>query len=217
MENTVLKDENVDSCVDEKTKEVMKLVAEGIEFYITKYSTHIIEDAAEKEKLERLKRLVELNYIPAYGLLGEYYYLGSTSAKSDMEKALNYFEKGAEQNDALSLSYLAEYYGDFEFSGCNREKAFDYAKRAFAAGNVDCGVSLGEFYEKGEFTEKNIKQAVECYKQAQCSDWDNVRDMAEQQLSRLAGEYWVEWVFEEDWTEIDKTWDEILDEYNITE
>lgn len=41
--------------------------------------------------------------------------------------------------------------------------------------------------------------------------------MVEQQLSRLAGEYWYEWVFKEDWTEIDKTWDEILDEYQVTE
>nr|MBA2306583.1 sel1 repeat family protein [Candidatus Dependentiae bacterium] len=75
-------------------------------------------------------------------------------------KALEWFLKVASKDSYLQLGHMY-YYGD----GTQKdlEKSFYYRKKAAEMGDTDALADMAWMYERGEGTERNSKNALECY------------------------------------------------------
>lgn len=87
---------------------------------------------------------------------------GSSSILSKND-CIRYFEYAGSNGYPNAFSKLAHYF----LSVNNKDRALDYFKRSFNAGNVDDGVMVGRIYEAGTPSMyKNMSEAVNWYKAA---------------------------------------------------
>lgn len=87
--------------------------------------------------------------------------LEGTSTILSKNDCIIYFEYAGNNGYSLAFSKLAHYF----LSINNSDRALDYFKRSFNAGNVDDGVMVGRIYEAGTPSMyKNMNEAVNWYK-----------------------------------------------------
>lgn len=119
-----------------------------------------------KKSMYLLNQLVELNDPQVLGRLGYLYKIGE-KVKKDVEKAEQYWLKGAVLKDShclCALGYLYEERGNKDNSAC--KKAFQYHEQAAKLGNANSYNQLGLLYKEGNGVEKNIDKAIECFNEA---------------------------------------------------
>ena len=109
-----------------------------------------------------LVKAKELGNIAACNVLGLYYYNGINPLKKNINKALELFKIGADNNYAYSYNNLGKYYE------LNKEynKAIDCYEKSASLGESWACNKVGEIYRKGIWLDKDLKKAYYYYNQA---------------------------------------------------
>ena len=105
------------------------------------------------------------NHPSNMGVLGNLYKLGMGTSQ-DFEKARDWFEKGAERDDAWSTWQLGLMYATSLGGVRDEEKAKTYYQQAAELGNTTAMVFLASSYKNGLGYKKDIPRAIELYKKA---------------------------------------------------
>lgn len=104
--------------------------------------------------------------------------LNGTSTLLTKNNCIRYFENAGNSGIPDAYSKLAYYFLSLD----NRDRALDYFKKSFNAGNTDDGVMVGKIYEAGTATiSKNLSEAVRWYKTAA----EKGNDKAKEELSHI--------------------------------
>lgn len=111
------------------------------------------------------KTAAEQNYVFALLSLGDYYKDGIADVKADFAKAVECYEKAAEQGNLTALERLGEAYCEGENK--NFDKAFYWYKKSADAGNLTSLRILGDLYAKGQGVEQNWGKAIEAYERVE--------------------------------------------------
>lgn len=98
--------------------------------------------------------------------VGWFLQYGKGNVKKDEAKAVEWYQKSADQNYADGLWGLGFCYDIGEGTGKNNQKAAELYKKASDLGNVRAKRSLGYLYQLGEGVERNIQKAIELYTSA---------------------------------------------------
>lgn len=174
-----LNDASVSQAAPKKTQNTKKNDDGGIfsfmNFSFKKNKDEITtKDSPKETLLEKLNRLDAENNIDAQLQLAYIYLYGDEvlAIKPDYNKAFNYYDKAAKQNDVIALNNL----GNLHFSGIgtpiNKEKAAQYFLKAANLGNDDAAVNLAFMYLTANGIAKDDEQAI--YLFAKASKKDNV-------------------------------------------
>lgn len=91
--------------------------------------------------------------------------LGLCYLELDPAKAIEYFERGAEENDDIALYQLALCYQNGPVKEKDETKAFEYFEKAAARGNVEANNVIGSYYYTMD-TDEGHKAACRYYKTA---------------------------------------------------
>lgn len=89
----------------------------------------------------------EQGYVNAQSLLGDLYF----NEFHDVNKAIYWWEKAAEQEDTHCMQNLGNLYFQGKEVPQDINKAFEWVKRASYAGDVDASLFLGETYYYGDY------------------------------------------------------------------
>lgn len=113
---------------------------------------------------EAITWLEESEHPHACYLLGKVYLQGLCVEK-DIEKAIHYLKKSAEQKNSFAMYQLAKIFmSDVQHQ--DPLQAIQYLKEAVLAGNEFAQIALGQELLKGEIIEKNIDEAILLLSQA---------------------------------------------------
>ncbi|MBR1646542.1 MAG: SEL1-like repeat protein [Selenomonadaceae bacterium] len=128
------------------------------------------QDAAYGENdwttaLEKFKQSAELGYTKAFGAVGYIYYFGEGGIEQDINAARHWLKLGVEKNDSNSFGRYALLLSRDDASEDDKREAFKCMKRATEFAPEDSGwwFLLGEMYDDGRGTKKNLAKTVECY------------------------------------------------------
>lgn len=151
--------ENGDSFFSFITKPISKLFSADDE---------VVDNNGKKETfLEQSLRLANEGNVESQMNLGYMYLYGNNGVEQDFEKAFEYYNMAAEQNNPIALNNIGSLY----FNGIgvekNRAKALDYFRRSATLGNDNAATNLAFIYLTGNSndSERN-KQAINLFKQA---------------------------------------------------
>jgi len=135
---------------DADEEKALELIAEGVSM--------IDED--------KLVENTELHYYSeALNLLG-IVYLGSYAVEEDCEKAVSYFQKGADRNSAKSLIYTGYMYLNGWGVETDYQKAMDYFQNAYQNADKEAMYYMGYMYHEGLGVEADSTKAFECFSEA---------------------------------------------------
>ena len=128
----------------------------------------VVDNNGKKETfLEQSLRLAKEGNVESQMNLGYMYLYGNNGVEQDFEKAFEYYNMAAEQNNPIALNNIGSLY----FNGIgvekNRAKALDYFRRSATLGNDNAATNLAFIYLTGNSndSERN-KQAINLFKQA---------------------------------------------------
>lgn len=128
----------------------------------------VVDDNGKKETfLEQSLRLAGEGNVESQMNLGYMYLYGNNGVEQDFEKAFEYYNMAAEQNNPIALNNIGSLY----FNGIgvekNRAKALDYFRKSATLGNDNAATNLAFIYLTGNSndSERN-KQAVKLFTQA---------------------------------------------------
>jgi len=93
--------------------------------------------------------------------LGKYYY-----DKEDYDKAIEYWQKAADQQYLDAQCYLGECYHDGKGVKKNYTKALEYLRKAVDQGHINAHSILGSYYLKGDGVKRNYTKALEYLQKA---------------------------------------------------
>jgi TPR repeat protein len=99
----------------------------------------------EKDYAKALKcfeESVEAGFIPAYNMLGSFYYNG-LGVERNLEKAVYYTQKGADAGDLEAQISIAGMLANGQGVAQNKPLAISYYEKAALQGNVEAQISLG--------------------------------------------------------------------------
>lgn len=121
------------------------------------------------------------------GGLNELFQLGlQAEANGQYEQALNYFQRGSDAGDALSMERVADYYFSGRACVANPVKALWWLQRSSEAGNVDAAYRIGEHLQKGTDGVKS-SQGYAFWWYTQAADMGSVEAIVELAESRMHG------------------------------
>ncbi len=128
----------------------------------------VVDDNGKKETfLQRSLRLAGQGDVEAQMNLGYMYLYGNNGVEQDFDKAFEYYNMAAEQNNPIALNNVGSLY----FNGIgvekNRLKALEYFKKSAEMGNDNAATNLAFIYltSSKNDSERN-KQAVKLFQQA---------------------------------------------------
>ena len=96
---------------------------------------------------------------PANFYLG-FIYLGGDYIQRDIEKAIDFYVRGAAKNNAFCYFELSRIYSGNDEVERDRYLEFTYLKRAAEEGYVMAQHMLGQCYHSGKLVERNDKKAL---------------------------------------------------------
>ncbi|KAF3985632.1 hypothetical protein FT662_05025 [Candidozyma haemuli var. vulneris] len=108
-----------------------------------------------------------LGHVEAAAILGHHYEIGEV-VDADAQLSINYYTNAAVAGHPKSMLSICAWYlvGSEPFLPKDEDEAFEWAKRAAAAGLAKAQFALANFYDKGIGCEKNLKEAQEWYTKA---------------------------------------------------
>ena len=151
--------ENGDSFFSFITKPISKLFSADEE---------VVDNNGKKETfLEQSLRLAKEGNVEAQMNLGYMYLYGNNGVEQDFEKAFEYYNMAAEQNNPIALNNIGSLY----FNGIgvekNRAKALEYFRRSAINGNDNAATNLAFIYLTGNKNDsERDKQAINLFRQA---------------------------------------------------
>ncbi len=115
--------------------------------------------------LKLMQKAAEMGDVDSLYNLGVIYHRGRYGLDVDIDKAIYWYEKAIEKNDAQSMTNLAAILQK-SIEAADKERAFQLYQKAFELGDEKSLNNIGVCYKKGIGTEKNPEKAIECYEQA---------------------------------------------------
>lgn len=116
--------------------------------------------------VRRLTRQAEEGNVDAQLTLGYMYLYGESGVDKDYEKAFQYYNMAANQNDSIAINNVGSLY----FSGIGTEKSLSKAAQMFekasSLGNTEAAVNLSFIYLTKDSALNNPRAAVELLKSA---------------------------------------------------
>ena len=125
------------------------------------------------------EKAYELGNVAACNSIGNMYYEGLYPLEKDVDKAILYYEKAANDEYVYAfnnLGKIAEYNNDFN-------KAFEYYKKSADMGESWACNKVGDFYRLG-LIDKDLKLAFEYYNKALDSNYHTLRYYAYYNLAK---------------------------------
>jgi len=133
-----------------------------------------VEQERKENGLKWMLQAAEKGFPPAYGRLGSFY-LNGTGVQRDPEKAVMYFQKGADLGIAWAQEQLGECMSSKLFNQFNPlttrinkddGAAVSWFKKAANQADPSALYCLGFCYEAGRGIDKDMNRAIECYKES---------------------------------------------------
>ncbi|ENX40801.1 tetratricopeptide repeat protein [Acinetobacter courvalinii] len=121
--------------------------------------------------IEELETLAEQGNAAALYLLGVYYSGSNEDEHFDIELALKYYEKAVQQQFPPAINNLADKYENGTGVAKNLKIAFEFYSAAADHAIAASQFSLGLFYLKGFYVEKDEGCAREWLKKAEKNGW----------------------------------------------
>ena len=109
-------------------------------------------------KFQQLLNRAESNDPEAMFEVGRAYENGEDVEK-DEQKAFYWFEKASELGHAIASNLCGIYCSKAN----DASRSFEYFKKAYNLGNIDAAINLGNCYENGKGTNKDLNAAIDCY------------------------------------------------------
>ena len=156
-------------------KEGMKYIKQAAslknENAILVYARHLYEneDLQEKDRAIKMLEKLENNALAEYQLAK--IYLDQAGPVFDIEKAIEYLQKSADQDNQYAQYKLGCIYADKEYTGYDMEKALDYLQRSADQENEYAQYKLGCIYADKEYTGYDMGKALEYLQKS--ADHDN--------------------------------------------
>ena len=128
----------------------------------------VVDNNGKKETfLEQSLRLANEGNVESQMNLGYMYLYGNNGVEQDFEKAFEYYNMAAEQNNPIALNNIGSLY----FNGIgvekNRAKALEYFRRSAINGNDNAATNLAFIYLTGNKNDsERDKQAINLFRQA---------------------------------------------------
>lgn len=125
-------------------------------------------DQPQKEEtpLQKTDRLARSGDVDAALSLGYMYLYGENGVESNPEKAFEYYEMAAAQNDKIALNNLGSLYFNGIGTKVNYKKAAELFAKAAQAGSDDSAVNLAFIYLSGDSQYKNLDEVINLLTQA---------------------------------------------------
>ena len=120
----------------------------------------------EKTALKLFKEAAERGNAAAQYNLGMAYACGYYGVKTDREKAIFWLKKSVKGENPSACLQLGLYYYYTVKTELAYKKAFGLFNEAYNLGEEQAIINVGLCYLQGNGTEKNEKEAVNCFKQA---------------------------------------------------
>ena len=98
--------------------------------------------------------------------LGTMYYKGDGGLKKDYEKAMEWWQKAADQGYAQAQFNLGVIYASDEWVTQDYKKAMEWWQKAADQGDAEAQYNLGVIYACGKWVEQDDEKAVEWYEKA---------------------------------------------------
>lgn len=156
-------------------KEGMKYIKQAAslknENAILVYARHLYEneDLQEKDRAIKMLEKLENNALAEYQLAK--IYLDQAGPVLDIEKAIEYLQRSADQENEYAQYKLGCIYADKEYAGYDMEKALDYLQRSAAQENQYAQYKLGCIYADKEYVGYDMEKALEYLQKS--ADQDN--------------------------------------------
>lgn len=128
----------------------------------------VTDDAGNKETfLEQSLRLAGEGNVEAQMNLGYMYLYGNNGVEQDFEKAFEYYDMAAKQNNPIALNNVGSLYFNGIGTKKNRAEAIRYFNESAKLGNDNAATNLAFIYltKNANDTEMN-KKAIELFRQA---------------------------------------------------
>lgn len=158
--NSVDKQENDngDSFFSFITKPIAKLFSADDE---------VVNEEGKKETfLEQSLRLAAEGNVESQMNLGYMYLYGSNGVEQDFDKAFEYYNMAAEQNNPIALNNVGSLYFNGIGTEKNRARAIKYFNKSAKLGNDNAATNLAFIYLTGNKDSDRNKKAVELLRQA---------------------------------------------------
>ncbi len=123
------------------------------------YYGYGVEENTE-EAIKMLKKSVDLGDTIAYTLLGGVY------ENIDINKALDYYKKGASLKNASAMISLADLYYEGKYVQQNLSKSIEWYEKAADLNDGRAQFKVAYMYHMGEGYDKNMQKAIEWYEKA---------------------------------------------------
>ncbi|ENU31890.1 hypothetical protein F991_00209 [Acinetobacter sp. CIP-A165] len=127
--------------------------------------------------IEDLEVIAEQGNAAALYLLGVYHSGSNEEEQVDIDLALKYYEKAAQQKFLPAINNLADKYENGTGVSKNLKRAFEFYSVAANQEIAASQYSLGLFYLKGLYVEKNDELAREWLKKAEKNGWFPASDV----------------------------------------
>lgn len=154
-------DEAFDELIRREAENDRDAIAVLAQFYL--YGVGVAKDV--ELAVELLKKAVDMGSADAAWELGRIYYDNDFEFPTDKHKAVEMFEKGAQEGNEKCYGALLVCYLDGEGVPVNEAKAFEYAKKAAKAGNETGMLYTAICYEDGLGTNADPYAACHWYKE----------------------------------------------------
>ena len=103
--------------------------------------------------------------------MGIFYSSGKNVVEIDMNKALEWLKKSAEQGNKKAYNNLAGFYATGVGVKISKSKAFKWFKKGADIGDAVSQYEIGKFYDFGHVVQKDVKQAIKWYKKAAAQNY----------------------------------------------
>lgn len=155
------------------------LTEEDIRIKLKKAKQHLNRKEYDSA-LFLFKILAANNCKEAFDNLGDIYYFGHGISKS-IDRAESYYRKGAEAGIASSQLWL----GQILMNRGENEEAFSWLLKSASQGQGWAQFLVGELYEKGMGTKRNMEQAIYWYRMSAKNHTNYYHRNSEEALVRL--------------------------------
>lgn len=105
------------------------------------------------------------------------YDFGQYKIKPDIQKAIGWYKKAAEQDHTGAMKILGELYYEGKKVNQDYKQAVEWFKKGAELGGPGCQIYLGDCYFYGNGVEKDYSIALEWYKKARENGVDSANDM----------------------------------------
>lgn len=152
--------------IDDNVQEVEQPVAEEApQPVFTPHDAYLagkrlVEEGNEVGGLEKIEDAAERNYVEAQLYLGNHY------ENKDIDAAVKWYRKAAENGDAYAQNKMGNFYHTGRGVKKNGSEAYYWYERGAKQGNPAAAYSVGLCYENGEGVECNFRLAKKYYQTA---------------------------------------------------